>query len=193
MWTIFVFSSESRKPHREKHRCCLVSQALGVGSVPGHHDHPVVRVADEAVVGQALASALLPLMRVAHRLPGRDEVLVEDRQGDVGKQRRENPALRGTGVVVPKLAILTEDAGLQERLHQAQDAFVPDPTSHTAHQRGVVDLVEARLDVAFHDPLIRAAREVVDLGDRVLGSALRAEAVTDRLEVRLEDRLEHQS
>ena len=32
----------------------------------------------------------------------------------------------------------------------------------------------------------------MDLGDGVLGSALRAETVAARLEVRLEDRLEHQ-
>ena len=81
---------------------------------------------------------------------------------------------------------------LQERLHQRQDALVPDPSPHPAHQGRVVDLVEARLDVALEHPLVGAGREVVDLGDRVLGPALRAEAVGARLEVRLEDRLEHQ-
>jgi hypothetical protein len=56
----------------------------------------------------------------------------------------------------------------------------------------VVDLVEARRDVTFQDPLVGARREVVDLGDGVLGSTLRAEAVAARLEVRLEDRLQDQ-
>ena len=42
----------------------------------------------------------------------------------------------------PLAAILTEDAGFQERLHQAQDTLVSDPVSHPAHQGGVVDLVE---------------------------------------------------
>jgi len=56
------------------------------------------------------------------------------------------------------------------------------------------DFVEARRDVGLEHPLVvpRRRSEVVDRGDRVLGSASRAEAVGARLEVRLEDRLEHQ-
>jgi hypothetical protein len=100
--------------------------------------------------------------------------------------------LRGAGVVVPLDPILAEDAGLEERLDQAQDALVPDPMSHPVHEGRVVDLVEACRDVAFQHPLIGVGRQQTDLGDRVVGSALRAEAVADRLEVRLEDRLEHQ-
>jgi hypothetical protein len=56
----------------------------------------------------------------------------------------------------------------------------------------VRDFVEACLDVAFYDPLVGAGGEVMDLGDRVVGAASGAEAVTARQEVRLEDRLEHQ-
>jgi len=56
----------------------------------------------------------------------------------------------------------------------------------------VVDHVEARLDVTFEDPLVGAGGELVDLGDRVMGSASGAEAIGAWLEVRLEDRLEHQ-
>ena len=54
------------------------------------------------------------------------------------------------------------------------------------------NLVEARRDVTFEHPLIGAGGQVVDLGDGVLGSALRAEAVTNRLEVRFENGLEDQ-
>ena len=66
--------------------------------------------------------------------------------------------------------------------------------SHPAHEGRVVDLVEARLDVRLQHPARSRGRrrEVVDLGDGVLGSAPRAEAVGARLEVRLEDRFEHQ-
>jgi len=58
----------------------------------------------------------------------------------------------------------------------------------------VVDLVEARLDIALKHPLVvpSAGGHVDDLGDGVVSPALRAEAVGTRLEVRLEDRLEHQ-
>ena len=58
----------------------------------------------------------------------------------------------------------------------------------------MVELVEARRDVRLEHPqVVPGGRpEVVDLGDGVLGAALRAEAVGARLEVRLEDRFEHQ-
>jgi len=58
----------------------------------------------------------------------------------------------------------------------------------------VVDLVEARFDVCLEHPLVvsRGRAEVVDLRDRVLRSASWAEAIGTWLEVRLEDRLEHQ-
>ena len=82
-------------------------------------------------------------------------------------------------IVVPADAVLGEDTGSQERLHQAQDALVPDPTSHPAHEGRMVDLVEARFDICLEHPLVipSGRGEVVDLGDSVLGSALRAEAV----------------
>jgi site-specific DNA recombinase len=104
----------------------------------------------------------------------------------------QDPALRGAGDRRAVQAVLGEDPGPQERLHQTQDALICDPISHPSHQGRVVDLVEARRDVGLKHPLVRARGEVVDLGDRVLGPALRAKAVRTRLEVRLEDRLEHQ-
>ena len=54
------------------------------------------------------------------------------------------------------------------------------------------NLVETGLDVTFHDPFIRAGREIAHLGYRVMSPALRAEPVGTREEIRLEDRLEHQ-
>jgi hypothetical protein len=57
-------------------------------------------------------------------------MLVEDRKGDVGEQGRKYPALGSTGARLSKLAILTEDAGLQERLHQPQDTLISDSMPH---------------------------------------------------------------
>ena len=68
--------------------------------------------------------------------------------------------MRGAGDRVPLDAILGEDAGFEERLHQVQDPFVSDPMSHPVHQAGVVDLVEARRDVALQHPLSSAGRDV---------------------------------
>jgi len=106
----------------------------------------------------------------------------------------EDPALVCAGDAVAFGAVPGENASLQEPLYQVQYAFVSDATSHPSHESGVVDLVEARLDVCLQHPLVVAGcrREEVDLGDGVLGSAPRAEAVGARLEVRFEDWFEHQ-
>ena len=44
--------------------------------------------------------------------------------------------------VLSAIAVLVEDARLEERLHQSQDAFVPDASAHPVHQGRVRDLVE---------------------------------------------------
>ena len=46
-------------------------------------------------------------------------------------------------------------------------------------------------DVAFSDPLVGVGGEMTHLGHRVVCPAPRTEAVTARLEVRLEDRLQY--
>ncbi len=119
-------------------------------------------------------------------------MLVENRQGDVGQQRRQDAALGGAGVGVPVDAVLGEDASFEERLHQTQDTFVSDPMSHPVHEGRVVDLVEARPDVTLEHPLIADTGQVTDLGDGGLGSASGTEPVRARAEVRLEDWLQHQ-
>ena len=64
----------------------------------GHEDDEVVGVADEPVVRQAVATAFLSLLLDGHRrLPLLGEVIIQRGQGDVGQQRGEDPALRGTG------------------------------------------------------------------------------------------------
>src|SRR3954454_6249023 len=56
----------------------------------------------------------------------------------------------------------------------------------------MVELIETRLDVGLHDPLIGAGCEVPHLGNRVPRSASRPKPVGARLEIELEDRFEHQ-
>ena len=89
------------------------------------------------------------------------------------------PPCGGASVRVPLRAILAEDACLEERLNQSQNALVSDPTPHPVAQGRVRNLVEARLDVAFYNPFVRAGAEVMDLGDRVMSPASRTEAIAD--------------
>ena len=47
------------------------------------------------------------------------------------------------------------------------------------------DFVKAGFDIAFYDPLIRAGREVMNLGHRVMRPTIRTKPVTARAKVRL--------
>jgi hypothetical protein len=58
-----------------------------------------------------------------------------------------------------KAGILTEDARLEERLHQSQDAFVSDAFAYPFHEGRVRNFVEAGFDVALYDPLVSLGRE----------------------------------
>ena len=158
-----------------------------------HQHHEVVRVAHEAVHRQTVASASHSVGVGGHqRVPGVGEVFVERRERDVGQQWRQDATLRGASLGARDGAVLGEDPGDQERLDQAEYALVRDSIADTPHQGCVVDLVKARGDVTLEHPLVGEAPEVIDLLDRVLGSAHRAKAVTARPKVRLEDRLEDQ-
>jgi hypothetical protein len=86
------------------------------------HEHDeVIRIADgsprrpalRAASGASVGGAHLPVV-----LPRAMQPLIKQRQGDVEDQRGEDPALRGAGVGVFVLAVLGEDARLQECLHQ---------------------------------------------------------------------------
>jgi site-specific DNA recombinase len=103
---------------------------------------------------------------IRHRIPARGDSSAgrqHDTETDTeGDQRpgyplrwgRDNRTLRGTGAGFLQRAVLGEDARLQERLHQGQNAVIPDASPDPLHESGMRDLVEAGFDVALHDPLI---------------------------------------
>jgi hypothetical protein len=62
--------------------------------------------------------------------------------------------LWGSGGGRPQGAVLTEDARLEERLHQSQDALVPDAFPYPIHEARMRDFVETGFDVALDDPLV---------------------------------------
>ena len=142
---------------------------------------------------------------IRHRIPTREpaagsgqEHNSNDTEGDMRPGYplcwgRENAALRHSGIAVAQRPVLAEDASLQERLDQGQDARVGDSPAQPVHQGRMGDLVETCRDVALDDPLIRAGRQVPGLGNRVMSPPPGAEAVTTRQEIRLQDRLQHQS
>ncbi len=158
------------QPHRRQDLRDLVAQVLGVGAVTVDGDDEVVGVTGQPVVRLAvLPSFLAPIRRCHRRRPHRVEVLVEHAQRDVGQQRGQDAALGCAGRGVFQSGVLGEHAGFEKRLDQRQHAFVADTLSHAVHQGRVVDRVEARRDVAFHDPGVSVGCVVAHLGDRVMG------------------------
>jgi site-specific DNA recombinase len=105
---------------------------------------------------------------------------------------RGDAALRGARCCSPDLSCPGHDARLEEGLDQGQDPLVGDPRPHAIEDRVMGQLVEARRDVGLEHPVVIPGAQGVDLGDRVLAAAPGTEAVADRLEVRLEHRLQHQ-
>jgi hypothetical protein len=193
MWDDHRLLLRQAQAHRRDHLGDLVPELFGVASGPVHHDHEIVRVADEAVGGEALVAPVAASLRVVtERLPGLGEVIVEDRQGDVGQQRRQDAALGCAHLRVPPHAVLGEDTCAEERLDQPHDATISDPVPHPGQQRRVRDLVEARGDVTFEHPGVALGGHHVDLRDRVVWPTSGPEPVGTRAEPGLEDRLEDQ-
>jgi hypothetical protein len=96
---------------------------------------------------------------------------------------------------VPVKVLVTKfgkDSSFQERLDQRHDAFVLDPCPHPVHQGRVGDGVKACLDVGIEHPAITTGAEVVNLGNRVMGTPPAPEPVGDRQEVGLENRFQYQ-
>src|SRR5437899_7647881 len=159
------------------------------------HQDEVVRITDEPPAPEALCLAVGALPARAHLLmPLPGEMVVQRRQGDVGEQRRENPDLRGPCQSVFPVSEFGEDPGFQERLHQRAHTLILDPHPETIHQSRMRYLIETGFDIALQYPLVIAGPggEEVDLGNGVLCAPVRAEPVRARLEIRLEDGLEHQ-
>ena len=118
----------------------------------------------------------------------------DHRPGYLLRWGREDAALRGAGVALFHIAVGLHDPGFEERLDQRADFLVLDPPAEPVHEGDMPDFVETGPDVGLQDPVIVTGpgRQVVDLGDRVVRAAVRAEPVRARLEVRLEDGFEHQ-
>jgi hypothetical protein len=117
--------------HRGQDPCDLLPEGFGVGLGAVHHQAPVVGEPDQPDVGQTATATLLPFQLPSAGTPGvLGDELVQDGEGHIAEQRGENRTLGGTGVVLPQHAVLAEDARLEERLDQGQDAFVSDTTAH---------------------------------------------------------------
>ena len=105
---------------------------------------------------------------------------------------RERTSSGGARVCLFPVAVGRHDPGFEERLDQREHPLVRDPRPETVHQGDMPDFIEAGPDVGLQHPGVSLGGEQLDLGDRIVRTAARAEPVRARLEVRLEDGLEHE-
>ena len=127
MWVISVFSGDRRRPIADKTPAISSRRASASALGAGYDQAPVVRVPHQAVVGQTLSAALGPLVGAGRGSPGAWAMCSSrtERATLLSSGERIDPC--GVPVsVVPQDAVLAEDARLEERLHQGQDAFVSD-------------------------------------------------------------------
>ena len=109
---------------------------------PSHEGPPLQRY----IVAPCRRHSALPDMPLVSFL--------DNTEGDVCEQGREDPALRRAGITAEK-GSLRQDAGLQERHDQPVHLGVANPSANQIHQAMMADVVEASLDISLHDPLVR--------------------------------------
>src|ERR1035437_4018314 len=118
----------------------------------------------------------------------------DHRPGYLLRWGRENPALGRPCSCLFPVPEFREDPGFQERLYQRAGTLILDPHPEAVHQCRMINFVETGFDVGLeYPPVIGGLRcQVMDLGDRVMRAPVRPEPIRARLEIRLEDGLEHQ-
>jgi hypothetical protein len=127
--------------------------------------------------------------------------LLDRAERDVGEQWRDHSALGRAGGRRKKETFF-ENSSAQELPHQFRHLQVADADANALHQQMVIDMIEAALDVALDDPLVRPplASAVAGLRSRAYGhadmlqsamaSSSWAEPIRDVPEVRFEERLQ---
>ena len=128
MWVIRVFSGDRRRPIADRTPAISSRRASASALVPDTIRHQSSAYRTEPVVGQTVAAALWPVRTGWLRglpVPWAMYSSRTDRATLLSNGDRIEPC-GVPALVVPQRAVLTEDARLQERLHQGQDAFVPD-------------------------------------------------------------------
>ena len=101
-------------------------------------------------------------------------------------------ALWGPGVCLFPIPELREDPAFRNALTSAITRLST-ILARSLSKGGVPDLVETGRDIGLQNPLVvdGLGYQMVDLGDRVVGTPVRAEPVRAQQEIRLENRLEH--
>src|SRR5215211_2947184 len=87
------------QPQRGYHLRRFVPERVRVRLSSRHHDHEVLRVADDAIGGTATFAVRLAPIRSGVSITFRTEMLIQYRERDIGQQRRNES---GSGDALPR-------------------------------------------------------------------------------------------
>src|SRR3990170_3801510 len=152
--------------------------------VPGdrlHHPFPgCLRLHVDVTVVSIPAEAVAPPF----------QLLIQIVQQDVGEQRRQRAALRGS--LFPGLGdSFDHHPGGKIPPDQSKETLVSDSSGHPRHQHVVVHTVEELLQIHIHHEAIAGFHVGSGRHDRVVAPSPRTEAVTAFAEVGIEDGGQH--
>ena len=158
----------------------------GLGRVTAAEDDEVVGIGDDVgPIGDA-PSARTPVLQEAVHV-------------EVGQQRADDAALRRAASAAfaarhaPRpVAVTLLDRRLEPQLDQPQHVPVDDAPRHRLHEVAMRNRIEILRQIRIHDFRVAAAEQRVHFLDRVRPAPLRPVAESRGVEVRLEDRLQHQ-
>ena len=196
MWTTWVLAGDRRSPIGASTAAHLLAHRFGVALGAVHQHHEVVRVADNPPRRRSPWSDGTCVCSGSHRpagLPRRHHVLIEHGQRDVGEQRGQDAALWRAGEAVSRCSPSSVSTpALRNAFTSASTRLSLTRGRTRSITRSGREVVETRLDVRIQHPPVAPGAEVLNLGDRVVRPPPGPEPVRDRLEIGLEDRLQHQ-
>jgi site-specific DNA recombinase len=105
--------------------------------------------------------------------------------------RRDHSPLRRSPLGLHDHSVLHHPS-FEPASDQLQHLPVRDPLPYRFHQQLMVDAVEVLLDVGIHHPVMPGVARFPDRLQRILSASPRTESITALLEIRLEDRLDHE-
>src|SRR5271157_4454938 len=114
---------------------------------------------------------------------------IQQVQVDVGQQRREDSALRGSRQRLPHRTVF-HHPGLQPLSDQFQYPPIRDSLSHQHHQLFLIDAVEIALDVRIDYEVMPLVSGSPDRFQSLRRALLRTKSIAAVFEIRLKDRLD---
>ena len=153
---------------------------LTIGATRNEQDE-IIGIADES-------SAQVPALDTV------PEGAVEQVQVHIREERRDDAALRCAlpWASRPPIIAFVDDGRLEKLLHQREHGAVNDPFRHHLHQSVVRNRVEVGGHVRIDDPAHPRVQRRTNRIERVVRRSSRPKAERVRLEVRFEDRFQHQ-